>query len=86
MVRKIKNNTDKITDALQNPKRSERKYKQALLQVLEENGFSYEDFIGEPEYLKSDYIDEKTMFVIGISTEIIHGTLKTFEKTKVEKK
>lgn len=80
MVRKIKNNTDKITDALQNPKRSERKYKQALLQVLEENGFSYEDFIGEPEYLKSDYIDEKTMFVIGISTEIIHGTLKTFEK------
>lgn len=80
MVRKIKNNTDKITDALQNPKRSERKYKQALLQVLEENGFSYEDFVGEPEYLKSDYIDEKTMFVIGISTEIIHGTLKTFEK------
>lgn len=80
MVRKIKNNTDKIADALQNPKRSERKYKQALLQVLEENGFSYEDFVGEPEYLKSDYIDEKTMFVIGISTEIIHGTLKTFEK------
>lgn len=80
MVRKIKNNTDKIADALQNPKRSERKYKQALLQVLEENGFSYEDFIGEPEYLKSDYIDEKTMFIIGISTEIIHGTLKTFEK------
>lgn len=80
MVRKIKNNTDKITDALQNPKRSERKYKQALLQVLEENGFSYEDFVGEPEYLKSDYIDEKTMFVIGISTEIIHGSLKTFEK------
>ena len=80
MVRKIKNNTDKIADALQNPKRSERKYKQALLQVLEENGFSYEDFVGEPEYLKSDYIDEKTMFVIGISTEIIHGSLKTFEK------
>ena len=80
MVRKIKNNTDKIADALQNSKRSERKYKQALLQVLEENGFSYEDFVGEPEYLKSDYIDEKTMFVIGISTEIIHGTLKTFEK------
>ena len=80
MVRKIKNNTDKIADALQNPKRSERKYKQALLQVLEENEFSYEDFVGEPEYLKSDYIDEKTMFVIGISTEIIHGTLKTFEK------
>ena len=51
-----------------------------MLQVLEENGFSYEDFVGEPEYLKSDYIDEKTMFVIGISTEIIHGTLKTFEK------
>lgn len=80
MVRKIKNNPDKIADALQNPKRSERKYKQALLQVLEENGFSYEDFVGEPEYLKNDYIDEKTMFVIGISTEIIRGTLKTFEK------
>lgn len=80
MVRKIKNNTDKIADALQNPKRSERKYKQALLQVLEENGFSYEDFVGEPEYLKNDYIDDKTMFVIGISTEIIHGILKTFEK------
>lgn len=80
MVRKIKNNTDKIADALQNPKRSERKYKQALLQILEENGFSYEDFVGEPEYLKNDYIDDKTMFVIGISTEIIHGILKTFEK------
>lgn len=80
MVRKIKNNSSKEDDALQNPKRSERKYKQALLKILKENGFSYEDFIKKPEYLKNDYIDEKTMLVVTFSNEIVHGVLHTFEK------
>ena len=80
MVRKIKNNSSKEDDALKNPKRSERKYKQALLKILKENGFSYEDFIKKPEYLKNDYIDEKTMLVVTFSNEIVHGVLHTFEK------
>lgn len=83
MVRKIKQKTDEEVDALTNPKRAGRKYRQALGKALEENNLTYEDFRAEPVLLNKKYIDNSTVFTLFISKEMLEKSFVSLEKIMV---
>lgn len=83
MVRKIKQKADEEVDALTNPKRAGRKYRQALGKALEENNLTYEDFRAEPVLLNKKYIDDSTVFTLFISKEMLEKSFVSLEKIMV---
>lgn len=83
MVRKIKQKTDEEVDALTNPKRASRKYRQALGKALEENNLTYEDFRAEPVLLNKKYIDDSTVFTLFVSKELLEKNFVSLEKIMV---
>lgn len=83
MVRKIKTETDKEIDALTNPKRSGRKYRQALGKALEENELTYNDFIGKPMALNKKNVEDSTLFTLFVSKEILDKKFSSLEKIMV---
>ena len=83
MVRKIKTETDKEIDALTNPKRSGRKYRQALGKALEENDLTYNDFIGKPLALNKKNVEDSTLFTLFVSKEILDKKFSSLEKIMV---
>ena len=83
MVRKIKTETDKEIDALTNPKRSGRKYRQALGKALEENELTYNDFIGKPVALNKKNVEDSTLFTLFVSKEILDKKFSSLEKIMV---
>ena len=83
MVRKIKQKTDEEVDALTNPKRAGRKYRQALGKALEENNLTYEDFRAEPVLLNKKYIDDSTVFTLFVSKELLEKNFVSLEKIMV---
>lgn len=83
MVRKIKQKTDEEVDALTNPKRAGRKYRQALGKALEENNLTYEDFRAEPVLLNKKYIDDSTVFTLFVSKELLEKSFVSLEKIMV---
>ena len=83
MVRKIKTETDKEIDALTNPKRSGRKYRQALGKALEENDLTYNDFIGKPVALNKKNVEDSTLFTLFVSKEILDKKFSSLEKIMV---
>lgn len=83
MVRKIKQKTDEEVDALTNPKRAGRKYRQALGKALAENNLTFEDFRAEPVLLNKKYIDDSTVFTLFISKEMLEKSFVSLEKIMV---
>lgn len=83
MVRKIKQKADEEVDALTNPKRAGRKYRQALGKALEENNLTYEDFRAKPVLLNKKYIDDSTIFTLFVSKELLEKSFASIEKIMV---
>lgn len=83
MVRKIKQKADEEVDALTNPKRAGRKYRQALGKALEENNLTYEDFRAKPVLLNKKYIDDSTVFTLFVSKELLEKSFASLEKIMV---
>ena len=84
MVRKIKQKADEEVDALTNPKRAGRKYRQALGKALEENNLTYEDFRAKPVLLNKKYIDDSTIFTLFVSKELLEKSFTSIEKIMVD--